>query len=98
MTSREENTALQNLTDLLASDLAEADEETLIAGVRDAEWMSDQAPKWSGKLIAELKRRGNLSWPAMERATGVSKGTLIRRAKPYLTADEVADAREDDAR
>lgn len=85
VTSREETTALQNLTDLLASDLTAADEETLLAGVRDAEMTFDNAQSWSGRLIAELRARDpQPSWPALERLTGVPKGTLIRRAAPFL--------------
>jgi hypothetical protein len=84
VTSREENNALQNLVDLLASDLTTADQETLIAGVKDSEWTHDQTAEWTGKLVAELKRRGDLSWPALARLTGVPHPTLIRRARPYL--------------
>ncbi len=73
-----------DLQKLLASDLSKVDQETLIKGVTDSEMMLDEARKWSGRLIAELKRRGGLSWPALEKLTGVSKGTLIRRAQPYL--------------
>lgn len=84
MTSREEQTALIDLQKLLASDLSKVDQETLIRGVMDAEMVFDEAQKWSGRLIAELKRRLNLSWPVLEKLTGVPKGTLIRRAQPYL--------------
>jgi hypothetical protein len=97
VTSREENNALQNLTDLLASDLSKADEETLLAGIRDAEMTYDKAQEWSGRLIAELKSRDTMSWPAIARATEVPHPTLIRRAKPFLpetpsstTSDETA--------
>lgn len=83
MPSREETTALQNLTDLLASDLTKADLETLIAGVRDAEAAFDNAQRWSGQLIVEIRQRFDLSWPAMSRLTGVPHPTLIRRAQQY---------------
>lgn len=84
VTSREEQNALVDLQNLLASDLSKAAKETLIKGVREAEMIYDEAPQWSGRLIAELKRRLELSWPELEKLTGVSKGTLIRRAQPYL--------------
>lgn len=82
---------MQNLTDLLASDLSKADDETLLAGIRDAEMTYAKAQEWSGKLIAELKRRGTLSWPAIARETGVPHPTLIRRAKPYLPDSATTD-------
>lgn len=95
VTSREENNALQNLVDLLASDLTTVDQETLIAGVRDAEMAFDKAQAWSGELVAELKRRGDLSWPALEKLTGVPRPTLIRRARPWLPSP-AADGTESD--
>lgn len=84
VTSREEQNALNDLQELLASDLSKASQERLIEGVQHAELVFDEAQKWSGRLVAELKRRGDLSWPALARLTGVSKGTLIRRAQPFL--------------
>ena len=69
---------------LLASNLDEASREALIQGVKNAEKCMSNGPQWSGQIVAKLKRRHGLSWPALARLTGVSKGTLIRRAKPYL--------------
>lgn len=73
-----------DLQKLLASDLSKADREALIQGVRNAELAFDNAQQWSGRLIAVLKQHHDLSWPVLERLTGVPKGTLIRRAQPYL--------------
>lgn len=73
-----------NLQQLLAGDLSKEDPATLVAGVREAELVFDKAQEWSGRLIAELRRRGDLSWPVLEKLTGVPKGTLIRRAQSYL--------------
>jgi hypothetical protein len=84
VTSREEQNALNDLQKLLASDLSEASQERLIEGVQSAELAFDKAQEWSGRLVATLKRRHNLSWPVLEKLTGVPKGTLIRRAAPYL--------------
>lgn len=83
VTSSEEHNALKNLTELLASDLSKVDPEELLAGVRDAEMAFDKSQEWSGKLVAELKRR-DLSWPVLAKLTGVPQTTLIRRAQPYL--------------
>jgi hypothetical protein len=89
VTSREEQNALIDLQKLLASDLSKADRDTLIQGVRDSELVFDEAQTWTGRLVAELRRRSaesgdELSWPQLEKLTGVPKGTLIRRAKPFL--------------
>lgn len=75
-----------DLQKLLASDLSKVELETLLQGVRDSEiTISDQVRwEWTGKLVAQIKRQHKLSWPELERLTGVSKGTLIRRAQPYL--------------
>ncbi len=85
---------MQNLVDLLATDLTKADQETLIAGVKDAEMAFDNAQAWSGELVAELKRRGVLSWPALEKMTGVPRPTLIRRARPWLPPTAISEAEE----
>lgn len=75
---------MNDLQKLLASDLSEASQERLIEGVQSAELAFDKAQEWSGRLVAVLKRSHNLSWPVLEKLTGVPKGTLIRRAQPYL--------------
>lgn len=85
VTSREEQNALIDLQKLLASDLSQQDQEALIAGVKSAELTFDEAQAWSGRLVAALKQHHQLSWPVLERLTGVPKGTLIRRAQPYLS-------------
>jgi DNA-binding transcriptional regulator YiaG len=72
-------------------DLSEETRETLLQSVRDAETAAtdaeaaaDRAREHSGQVIAELRRTHHISWPMLEKLTGVSKGTLIRRAQPYL--------------
>lgn len=84
VTSREEQNALIDLQNLLASDLSKAGQESLIEGVLSAELAFDKAQEWSGRLVAALKQHHGLSWPVLEKLTGVPKGTLIRRAQPYL--------------
>jgi hypothetical protein len=82
--SEEETRVLRDLHLLLASDLDEASREALIQGVKDAEECQSKGPEWSGQLVAKLRQRHGLSWLALEKLTEVSKGTLIRRAEPYL--------------
>jgi hypothetical protein len=84
VTSREEQNALIDLQELLASDLSAAGRETLIRGVQNAELVFDEAQHWSGRLVAALRQHHDLSWPVLEKLTGVPKATLIRRAQPYL--------------
>jgi DNA-binding transcriptional regulator YiaG len=84
VSSEEEPRVLLDLHLLLTGDLDEASQETLIQGVKDAEVCLAQGQEWSGQFIAKLKRRHNLSWPALVKLTGVPKGTLRRRARPYL--------------
>lgn len=69
-----------NLADLLAKDLTTVDPEELAAGIRDAELTGDQAPEWSGRLIAELRRR-NVSWSTIVKLTGLPQTTVWRRAE-----------------
>lgn len=82
MTSREESRALQHLINLLAGDLSKADIAEIVAGVQEAEMTAERGPQWSGRLIAELRRR-NLSWGELVRLTGLPQTTLVRRAQPY---------------
>lgn len=80
MTSNEERIILRNLADLLASDLAEADDETLVAGLRDAEHIAADARGWSGIIVSELKRR--YSWSRVVELTGLKQTTLHNRMHP----------------
>lgn len=89
MTSSEEQNLLINLSELLARDLTTVDDETLIAGVHDAETAADTSIKWSGQLIAELKKRR--SWSELVRLTGMPQTTLHNRARPYR-AEEPGEA------
>lgn len=42
----------------------------------------------SGRLLAELHRRGRLSWPHIARVTGVRQTTAYELAQPFLLPDE----------
>lgn len=83
VTSSEENRALTHLAALLAQDLSQVDPLVLAQGVKDAELTGDQAPAWSGRLIAALHRQGK-SWSEIAALTGVSQTTAFRRAAPYM--------------
>lgn len=74
---------MQNLQQLLAGDLTTAELDAILGGIRDAELTLDRAQEWSGRLIAELKRR-DVSWSQLVEMTGLPQTTLWRRAQPYL--------------
>lgn len=84
MTNREELAALAHLEDLLQRDLSKASEIDLIQGIRDAELLYEAAPQWSGRLLAQLYRNGERSWPDIADMTGVPRTTAYRRAEPWL--------------
>jgi hypothetical protein len=82
VTSREESAALSQLNELSATDLSKVSDEELLAGVRTSEMAFERSPLWSGRFIAELKRRH--SWSEIVKMTGLPQTTLHRRAQPYL--------------
>jgi hypothetical protein len=69
-------------------DPAALDADGLIAAVREIERTRDESLALSGRVLAELHDRCGLSWPAVERATGVPRSTAHRRAEPFLRAPE----------
>ena len=75
--------ALAELATLLSADLAILEEQDLAAGARRAEAVRDAPRRASGRLLAELHRRGH-SWPQIARLTGLTQGTVWRRADPFL--------------
>lgn len=81
MTSREGSDALIHVRELLGSDLSKVPEEELVAGVREAELLFDEAQEWSGRLVAELRRRSDPppSWAVLARLTKVPPTTLRNR-------------------
>lgn len=80
MTSREENSALEDLQKLLTRDLSKEDLDALFKGIRDAELVFDSAQEWTGRLVAEVRRR-DVPWSKLEEETGVPKATLDRRSE-----------------
>ena len=75
--------ALAQLARLLSADLTALDESDLVVGAARAEAARDAPRRASGRLLAELHRRGH-SWPQIARLTGLSQGTVWRRAEPFL--------------
>lgn len=81
--SSEDEAALRNLARLSGGDLSSVDVDDLVLGARQAEYIRDRAPEISGRLLAELHRRGH-SWPEIAKMTGIPQTTVFRRADPYL--------------
>lgn len=69
-----------DLQKLLASDLSKAKPDELFGGIKESELVFDSAQTWTGRLVAEARRR-NIPWSQLEAETGVSKATLDRRAQ-----------------
>lgn len=72
-----------NLQELLARDLSKVDAEEIVAGIKDAELTFRMSQEWSGRLVAEMKRR-DVSWSQLVALTGLAQTTLTRRAKDYM--------------
>ena len=82
VTSREGRDALEDLRQLLDSDLSKASVQRLANGVRSAELLFDEAQEWSGRLVAELRRRDDprtASWAQLAKLTAVAPTTLRNR-------------------
>lgn len=97
VTSREGRGALENLRELLDSDLSTVPREQLEDGVRQAELLFDEAQVWGGRLISELRTRQSqktglgLSWAEISNATDVPPTTLRNRVAKAEGADPAAD-------
>ena len=76
----------KDLARLLAGDLSALSQDELVAATRRVEATRDETLQWSGRLLAALHDRHELSWPAIARLTGIPQSTAHRRAQPYLTA------------
>jgi hypothetical protein len=94
--SPDDDAALTNLAGLLRLDLSTVDADKLILGAPQAEAIRKAAPEWSGRLLAELNRRGH-SWPEISRPTGISQTTAYRRAQPYLPGDDCLTSHDGDS-
>lgn len=69
-----------NIEELMASDLTAQPPERLAEGVRRGEFIYDQAQRWVGLLVLELRSRG-LSWAEVVAITEVDQMTVRRRAE-----------------
>lgn len=72
---------MEHLRSLLAGDLSQVSDEELFRGIRESELVMVQARDWTGRLVAEVRRR-DIPWSQIESATGKDKTTLDRRTQP----------------
>lgn len=69
-------------------DLVELTDVQLIAEIRRLEEARRVGRERAGRMLAELHRRGRLSWPAIARETGLRQTTAYELAERYRTADD----------
>lgn len=62
-------------------------DDELVAAVQRAEEIRRAGRQRTGRLLAELHRRGRLSWPAIARVTGIRQTTAYDLAQPFLVPD-----------
>lgn len=70
-----------------ARDLVELTDDELIAAIQRSEEVRRAGRERSGRMLAELHRRGRLSWPAIARSTGLRQTTAYELAEPFLRPD-----------
>lgn len=69
-------------------DISRLSDDELVAAIRRAEEERRAGRERTGRLLAELHRRGRLSWPAIARLTGIRQTTAYDLAQPFLAPDE----------
>lgn len=69
------------------ADLADLTDDQLLARIRRIEEARREGREQAGRMLAELQRRGRLSWPVIARETGLGQTTAYRLAQRYRTTD-----------
>lgn len=70
-----------------SDDLSGLSEDQLLDAVKRSEEVRRAGRQRTGRLLAELHRRGRLSWPAIARVTGIRQTTAYDLAQPFLVSD-----------
>ena len=68
--------------------MAALTDEQLVEAIARSEEVRRRGRARTGRLLAELHRRGQLSWPAISRLTGIRQTTAYELAQPYLAPDD----------
>lgn len=74
---------MAHIAELLEGDISAAELDEVINGAQEVELIRQATAEQSGRLLAELHRRG-LSWPEIARRTGIPQSTAHWRAQDYL--------------
>lgn len=70
-----------------SDDLSGLSEDQLLDAVQRSEEARRLGRQRTGRPLAELHRRGRLSWPAIARITGIRQTTAYDLAQPFLVSD-----------
>ena len=70
-----------------AAEIAGLTDDELVTAIQQSEELRRVGRERTGRLLAELHRRGVLSWPAISRLTGIRQTTAYELAQPYMPAD-----------
>ena len=70
------------------SNLRTLTDDQLVAAIQRSEEIRRAGRERTGRLLAELHRRGRLSWPAISRMTGIRQTTAYELAQPFIVADD----------
>ena len=68
--------------------LADLTDEQLLVEIRRLEVARREGREQTGRMLAELRRRGRLSWPVIARETGLRQTTAYDLAQQYGTVDD----------
>ncbi|MGI5128923.1 hypothetical protein ACQEVB_19115 [Pseudonocardia sp. CA-107938] len=74
-------------------DLEAMQADDLVRLARDAETSRREALDLTGRALAVLHDRHGLSWPTIERLTGIPSSTAHRRARDHLRVEADDDGR-----
>ena len=69
-------------------DLSKLTDDELIAAIQRSEELRRAGRERTGRMLAELHRRGRLSWPVISRLTGLRQTTAYELAQPFVVADD----------
>ena len=72
---------------LALGDVTSMTDDQLVSAIKKSEEIRKAGRERTGRLLAELHRRGNLSWPAIARLTGIRQTTAYELAQEFLVAD-----------
>ena len=72
----------------MLADVLRLTDDELVLAIQRSEEIRRAGRERTGRLIAELHRRGRLSWPAIARLTGIRQTTAYELAQPFAAPDD----------